>query len=183
MRILSLLGCLALFVTLTSCIEEGSDSILISSESGLTQEQVDNDNRAISTMAYGYIHGNNVIYNSDELNTFNVSLTAEDVRRGDRLTGTSNMMVVHFMKFGSDLTGTYEIMGNEATREKGIAFVNYCTNMDFSRGTADDDIPFDGGSITITEDQDGNYKVAYQGSLQRRGQTAAEFVTDFAVVE
>lgn len=170
LRLLSLLAVCALFITFTSCIEEGSQDILVSSESGLTQEDVNNGNtRTISAMNFAYLHEDRSNIVSGGLSQHSLSFTERDVRSGDRLVGTSDMMIVYLMSQGEDITGEYVINGNEATSEKGIAYLTYCTNMNFARGSADEDIPTNGGSLIVTNGENGNYKVAYQTNVGRYG--------------
>lgn len=178
-RLLSLLACCVFTLTFTSCIEEGASDLLISSESGLTQEQLDSG-QEISTMAYGYLH--QVNGSAGELKAYQLSLTASDVQVGDRLLGTSNMMVLNLMGYGDDITGVYRINSNEATRSQGIAFMNYCLNMNFATGTMDLDIPTSGGTVSITNNEEGGYTVSYSASLTGAGDTAGELRSELPLI-
>jgi|AntRauTorckE5430_2_1112549.scaffolds.fasta_scaffold01919_4 hypothetical protein len=181
-RLLSLLAVCAFFLTFTSCIEEGSQDLLLSSESGTTQLDIDNGTEAISKMAFAYLHEDRSAIVPGELSLYSLSFTARDVKTGDRLTGTSDMMIVYLMSQNSEISGEYVINANEATAEKGIAYVTYCTNMNFARGTADDDVPMVNGSLIITPAENGDYLVAYQGQVGRMGQAEGSLEGAFVPV-
>jgi len=175
-RFLSLLAVSACLFTFTSCIEEIGEDLLISSESGLTQENLDQGITAMPKMAYGYLDiqaATNVADN--ELGHQMVVLTVSDVARDGRLRGTSDMMFVNLMSYGGKIAGTYKIGGNNATEDAGIAFINFCSNMNFANGTTDEDIPMNDGDLIVTENEDGSFKVAMEATAFRFGNVITDF--------